>query len=48
MKNTHEEMFSRNHWQEVGTKVVVDGKSYVANCNMQNGMSFDEMHINNI
>ncbi len=45
MKSTHEDMFSRNSWQEVGKKVVVDGKSYVANCNMQNGMSFDDMRL---
>lgn len=45
MKSTHKHSFSENHWQEVGTKVVLDGKSYVANCNMQNGMSFDDMRL---
>lgn len=34
-----------NDWEEIGTKIVVDDKSYVANCNMKNGMSFDDMHL---
>ena len=45
MKETHEAFFSRNEWKKVGTKIIVDGKSYVANCNMQNGMSFDDMRL---
>ena len=34
-----------NDWEEIGTKIVVDDKSYVANCNMKNGMSFDDMRL---
>ena len=45
MKETHSYNICRNHWQSVGKKIIVDGKSYVSNCIMQNGMSFDDMRL---
>ena len=45
MKETHESFFSKNEWKRIGTKIIVNNKSYVANCNMQNGMSFDDMRL---
>ena len=45
MKKTHEGSSVRNYWLPIGTKEVLDGKSYVSNCTMQNGMSFDDMRL---
>lgn len=30
-------------WQEIGSSVTINNKTYVANCNMQNKMSFNDM-----
>lgn len=46
MKKTHSDIICVSRWEPAGTKVVVDGKSYLANCNMKNGMSFDDMRLN--
>jgi len=45
MKETHSYNICRNHWQPAGKKLIVDGKSYVSNCAMKNGMSFDDMRL---
>lgn len=45
MKETHYSSRCTNVWERIGTKYVIDGNSYVANCNMQNGMSFDDMRL---
>lgn len=45
MKKTHSDNFWLNKWQPIGTKVVLNNNSYVSNCVMQTGMSFDDMRL---
>lgn len=45
MKKTHTCNYSENRWQPIGTKTIVDGKGHVANCEMQDCMSFDDMRL---
>lgn len=45
MKETHSYNMCINHWQPIGKKIIIDDKSYVSNCVMQKGMSFDDMRL---
>lgn len=45
MELIHSGYVDNKEWQIIGEKVIVDDKSYVANCNMQNSMSFDDMRL---
>ena len=45
MKTTHSSYLPTDKWERIGTKIKVDEKSYVANCNMQSAMSFDDMRL---
>lgn len=49
MKKTHDSFSSVNKWQPAGTSVhLCSGRSsgrYVANCDMQDSMSFDDMRL---
>ena len=45
IKTTHRLSESVNQWEPIGTKIIVDGKSHVANCEIQSEMSFDDMRL---
>lgn len=45
MKTTHEDKHCRNRWERIGTKINLKDESYTTNCNMTNGMSFDDMRL---
>lgn len=45
MKKAHRGSIEYNKWEPIGTRVMVDEKCYIANCSMQNGMSFDDMRL---
>lgn len=45
MKQTHKDNITVSYWQEAGARVDLKDCTYVANCNMENGMSFDDMRL---
>ncbi len=46
MKQTHERWIDVSYWKKAGARVALKDKdTYVANCNMENGMSFDDMRL---
>ncbi len=45
LKTTHEGYGIRNRWEEVGRDVTLSSGTYIANCSMSDGMSFDDMRL---
>lgn len=45
MKETHHNYHSAPVWRKAGARVKVDDHVYLCNCNMENGMSFDDMRL---
>lgn len=45
MKETHCNSHCTTVWKKAGAKVKVDDHVYLCNCNMENGMSFDDMRL---
>lgn len=45
MKQTHDRNIEVSCWKKVGARVDLEKGTYIANCNMQNGMSFDDMRL---
>ncbi len=46
LKTTHDENHSVNRWEAPGARIELKDKdTFVANCYMQNGMSFDDMRL---
>lgn len=45
IKKTHDGDSTCNHWEFPGTRVTTNGNVYVANCRMQESMSFEAMRL---
>jgi len=45
IKRLHKEQYNINGWEKTGYATSWDGKTYLANCDMYNGMSFDDMRL---
>lgn len=46
MKQTHKDNIVVSNWKKAGSRVDLKDKgTYVANCNMENGMSFNDMRL---
>lgn len=45
MKKTHSDSIEVNYWEEIGARVDLKSGTYIANCSMKNGMSFDDMRL---
>lgn len=43
LKTTHHNWHRVNRWERMGAKAVFNGKIYLANCHVQNVISFDDM-----
>ncbi len=42
---THSDTCTMNLWCPSGTKVFLPDRTYIANCNIENAMSFDDMRL---
>ncbi len=45
MKRTHDDVINVSQWETAGARVELKDKTYIANCDMEDGMSFDDMRL---
>lgn len=46
MKTTHEDSIGVSRWEKAGARIdLKEQGTYIANCDMENGMSFDDMRL---